>query len=347
MFTAVSSIALSNPYRKKQVETLLAQANLQLDPHLDYTCGIFDAEDRLIATGSCYRHTLRCFAIHPDYQGEGLLNQILSHLLSYQAENGYFHSFVYTKVSAAPLFLAAGFHEIVRVNNDLVFLENRKTGFSNYLQKLATSLPATQKNAAIVMNANPFSLGHLHLIETACAQNDWVHVFIVREDSSVFPYDIRKKLILDGTAHLTNISYHDTGDYLISHATFPSYFIPDSADAIRIQAELDIELFIKIARQLNITHRYVGEEPFSQMTAIYNQVMQKRLTEATITLHILPRLEVNGQAVSASHIRQAIQRSDYNQLALWVSPTTLAFLKTPEAQPIIHAIQNTGDVIHH
>ena len=72
------------------------------------------------------------------------------------------------------------------------------------------------------MNANPFTLGHQYLVETAAASCDLLHLFIVSEDSSLVPFSVRKKLVMEGTAHLKNICYHESGPYIISSATFPS-----------------------------------------------------------------------------------------------------------------------------
>jgi [citrate (pro-3S)-lyase] ligase len=38
------------------------------------------------------------------------------------------------------------------------------------------------------MNANPFTLGHRHLVEQAAARCDALHLFVVREDASFFPF---------------------------------------------------------------------------------------------------------------------------------------------------------------
>lgn len=80
------------------------------------------------------------------------------------------------------------------------------------------------KVAAIVINANPFTLGHQFLVEKAARENDWVHLFMVSEDRSLIPFSVRKRLIQEGSAHLDNVIYHETGPYLISQATFPAYF---------------------------------------------------------------------------------------------------------------------------
>lgn len=108
------------------------------------------------------------------------------------------------------------------------------------------------------MNANPFTLGHRYLVEQACKENDWLHLFMVSEDASYFPYAVRKRLIKEGTADLKNIIYHDSGPYIISSATFPSYFQKDDLAVIESHANLDLAIFVKIAERLGIKARYVG-----------------------------------------------------------------------------------------
>ena len=125
------------------------------------------------------------------------------------------------------------------------------------------------------MNANPFTLGHLYLTERASAENDTVHLFMVSEDASLIPFKVRRRLITEGTSHLDNIIYHDSGPYIISSATVPSYFQKDMDAVIESHAKLDLVIFTKIAHALGIGRRYVGEEPHSRATGIYNQIMEK------------------------------------------------------------------------
>ena len=146
-----------------QVRALLEQEGIALDGNLDYTCGLFDEDDQLAATGSSFGSTLRCFAVDRTHQGEGLLNQIVSHLVERLTGQGRTHLFVYTKVCTAKFFQDLGFYEIARVENTLSFLENRKNGFAHFCTRLAQSR-TEDPAAAIVMNANPFTLGHLALV---------------------------------------------------------------------------------------------------------------------------------------------------------------------------------------
>lgn len=288
----------------RQLDALLEREGIRRDGNLDYTCGLFDEDWSLIATGSCSGNTIRCLAVDRDHQGEGLLNQIVTHLTEVQAERGNTHLFLYTKPQSAKFFGDLGFYEIVRLD-DLVFMENRRRGFSDY----CAALEKTRRegtSAAIVMNANPFTLGHLHLVERAAADNDTIHLFVLSEEAGPIPFAVRKRLVREGTAHLPNVVCHDSGPYIISGATFPSYFLKDEDTVIRAHADLDLEVFGKIAPCLNITRRYVGEEKSSHVTALYNEIMVRRLPELGVECKVVPRLERDGAPVSASTVRKYI-----------------------------------------
>ncbi|MDT3393492.1 [citrate (pro-3S)-lyase] ligase [Loigolactobacillus coryniformis] len=343
----ISTIYPSEKLVNQQVDVLLEAAGISRDRNLDYTCGIFDASGQLIGTGSCFGNTLRCLAIRHDHQGESLMNTLVSHLVSVQYERGNTHLFVYTKVKSAPFFKDLGFTEIARVADKLVFMENRNDGFFNYLHQLKQSKLVSKKITSIVVNANPFSLGHQFLIEKASAENDLVHLFIVSEDSSLIPFSVRKKLVEQGTTHLTNIIYHTTGPYIISNSTFPSYFLKDEETVIRTQAALDIELFIKIAQQLNVTSRYVGEEPYSQVTHIYNEVMLDKLNQVGIQCNVIPRLKIGKEVVSASKIRLALKQGDLASVKEMVPASTYEFFLTDEGKNIIDKIKQSTQVVHY
>lgn len=343
----VSSIRQTDARSMKQVEDLLLAEGIRRDAHLDYTCGIFDDYGKLIATGSCFDNTMRCFAVSSNHRGEGLLNQIVTHLIEFQFGRGNSHLFVYTKYASADFFRDLGFYEIVRTDDDLVFMENAKTGFSSYLASLDKTRKDGTKIAAIVMNANPFSLGHQYLVSHATSENDVVHLFMVSDDCSLIPYAVRKKLILEGTSQFSNLIYHDTGSYLISNATFPSYFQKDDVSVICGHAHLDLFIFCKIAEKLGITARYVGEEPNSLVTGIYNQIMKEELPAHGISCVELPRLMAHEKAISASDVRLAIKTGDYALLKTLVPENTYRYFISEEASDVVNKIKNSEDVIHY
>lgn len=357
---AISQIYPSDRRANTQINELLLAEGIRRDANLDYTCGMHDEEMNIIATGSCFGNTLRCMAVSSAHQGEGLMNQIVTHLISIQFERGNTHLFLYTKCNSAKFFGDLGFYEIARIDGQIVFMENRKTGFTSYLEKLKKETEQSEvfrqfscndsaktKIAALVMNANPFTLGHQYLVEKAASENDILHLFIVSEDQSLVPFSVRKKLVLEGTAHLKNIIYHESGPYIISNATFPSYFQKDADAVMESHANLDLTIFVRIAQTLGINYRYVGEEPNSQVTGIYNEIMAKKLPENQIACKIIPRKEANGSVISASTVRTALKSGKTELLKTLVPETTLRYFQSEEAAPVIEKIKAAQNVVHH
>jgi [citrate (pro-3S)-lyase] ligase len=348
----LSNYYISQVYPKDKrgnqlIDILLQEEGISRDRNLDYTCGMYDDDMNIIATGSCFGNTLRCLAVSSNHQGEGLLNEIITHLMEVQCARGNTHLFLYTKCNTSRFFGDLGFYEIAGVDAQVVFMENRRTGFSDYLKNLAHDKVEAPRVAALVVNANPFTLGHLYLVEKAASENDILHLFIVSEDASLVPFNIRKRLVKEGTAHLKNIRYHDSGPYIISNSTFPSYFQKDEVAVIKGHALLDLTIFKKIAECLGLNRRYVGEEPTSQVTNIYNQIMQEELPKAAIECIVVPRKESSGRAISASTVRKAIHDGDIERLKELVPKTTLDYLLSEEAKPIIEHIRNAENVIHY
>lgn len=351
-----SQIKPTDKRASRQMDELLKQEGIERDKNLDYSVGLFDEDYRLAATGSCFGNTLRCLAVSSAFQGEGLLNRVISHLVEYQFGRGFTDLFLYTKCDTAKFFSDLGFYEIARVDGKLVFMENRKQGFSHYLDRIrketesfVSAVPAAGHllAGAVIMNANPFTLGHQYLLEQASSQVDLLHVFIVSEDVSLVPLEIRERLVREGSAHLGNVVCHQTGPYMISNATFPSYFLKDSDTVIRSHAKLDIGIFLQIAQALDIKTRFVGEEPFSQVTSIYNQVMKEELEAKGIACTVFPRKSDSDGAISASAVRRLIQAQDMEGLRGKVPAPTYSYFLSPEAAPVIEKIRNANDVRHY
>ncbi len=332
---------------QQQVERLLSCEGLRRDPHLDYTCGIFDDKWNLLATGSCFRNTLRCLAVSKSHRGCGLLSRVVNHLIEVQALRGHFHLFLYTAQQNIRYFEDLGFCVIVKTENGLAFMENRLSGFADYLHGLSGQAVTGKQISAVVMNANPFTLGHRHLAEVAVRESDAVYLFVLREENDMIPFSVRFRLVQEGTRDLKNIVLCESGPYMVSAATFPSYFVRDEDEAIRLHAELDLELFAVIAKHLNISRRYVGREDTSHVTALYNRIMKEKLPARGIECRELPRKELDGKAISASIVRRSIHDGRLSAVKDMLPASTWNFFCSPAAKPVIEAIEQAADVIHH
>ena len=346
MTYSISEIRPSDKKGVEQFEKLLQGAGIRRDKNLDYIAGLYDSGCSLLAAGACFGNTLRCLAVDNRYQGEGLLAPVVTHLVNYQLSRGNTHLFLYTKCDNTDIFSALGFYEIAGVENEAVLMENRRNGFDHFLEDLQKQRQHG-KTAALVMNCNPFTLGHRCLAERAASENDFVHLFVVSEDVSVFPFADRYNLIKEGCADLSNVILHTTGSYMISNAVFPSYFLKDEASAIEIQARLDLAIFARIAKAAGAKRRYVGDEPFSVVTGIYNRIMKDSLPLAGIECVVVSRKEENGKAISASAVRKILQSGRVEDTKALVPETTYRYFFTENGRRVISTIQKETNVVHY
>ncbi|MBR1496436.1 MAG: adenylyltransferase/cytidyltransferase family protein [Oscillospiraceae bacterium] len=180
---------------------------------------------------------------------------------------------------------------------------------------------------AIVMNCNPFTLGHRYLIEEAAARVDFLIIFVVEAEESMFQFDERFAMVRAGTSDLPNVKVVPSGDLILSKLTFPEYFAKATDEALLQNTENDIILFAeRIAPRLNITCRFVGEEPEDQVTNAYNTTMKKILPRYGIKLVELPRKEIEGRPISASRARECLERNDWDQLRQFLPESSLRII---------------------
>jgi [citrate (pro-3S)-lyase] ligase len=335
-------INLNNPRYVKEVQDFLRGFDLTYSAsEVEFTLALRDGDD-IIATGSFNGSTIRNVAVDPTRQGEGLTAQIISELIQELARRGRFHYFLYTKPDKAWLFADLGLKEIVR-GQHAALLEGGIGTLNQYLQNvklLTAALP--QPRAALVMNCNPFTLGHRYLIEKASRENAGVIVFVVSEDSSSFPFSDRLALVKAGTHDLANVAVVETGPYQVSAATFPTYFTKGEQQQ-QAPTELDVRLFgEKIAPTLGITVRYVGDEPYCPVTSGYNDTMLQLLPPMGINVNVVHRKEMAGRAISASTVRECIRRGDWQTLETLLPKTTFNYLTDPTHADIIKKLQNNS-----
>lgn len=311
-----------------QWKQLMEQANLAIHEQFEYTIGVFDGEN-LIATGSFDRNIIKCLVVCKKYQSEDLLSKMLSHLMQEIRQNGFNHFFIYTTPDKEALFQSLGFQTIIK-NADILFLEQGNPNLDTYLAMLRQNKVLGVTDAGtIVMNANPFTKGHQYLVEQASNRCSHVYVFVLSDNRSEFSANDRMEMVKAGVAHLKNVTVLPTNDYMVSSATFPAYFLKDKAPLAQasIQARLDALLFKqKIAPILEIRSRFVGDEPFSKVTDVYNQAMQE-VFQPEIQLHVLPRLAVANQIISATKVRKALKEHDEQLLLHFLPHTTYNYLK--------------------
>lgn len=296
---------------------------------IDATFGMFNETGDLVATGSVAGNVLKYVGVCNRFSTQGAhFNTIVSTLINYLAQQGIFHLFVFTKQKYSESFQHVGFSELAHTDSGAV-LETGDRNVHDYLAEIPRISQQDRKTvAAIVMNANPFTLGHRYLVEQAARENQLLYIFIVNNDVSLLRTAERTQLVKKGVADLTNVKVINGGDYMVSYATFPAYFLPTRDDAIYYQTSLDARIFkFQIAPPLNIKTRYLGSEPKSRTTAIYNQVLKRELPPEVAVKVIERRKTDSGKLITATSVRQAIQNNQLDQIQSFVPETTYVYLK--------------------
>lgn len=205
---------------------------------------------------------------------------------------------------------------------------NTDSAFGQYLAELEGYIRPGKKGA-IVMNCNPFTLGHRYLIETASKQVDNLYVFVVEEDKSVFKFKDRIEMVRRGTADLTNVMVLPSGRYFASAQTLPGYFKRADLKDTYLNANDDIELFVQTAAALGVSVRFVGEEPIDVYTSQYNENIKRILPRYGLEYVVIPRKTISAESdavISASMVRKLINEKDYAGVKSIVPETTYNYL---------------------
>jgi [citrate (pro-3S)-lyase] ligase len=323
------------PSEKDAVRAFLNMFDLQYEEDIDDTIVLKENHD-IIATASTSNNIIKAVAIDPAYQGHDYLSILITALIKRLKSKDITHYFLYTKNAQAPLFTALGLHPIV--NTDKITLFEGGSTIKKELATLKTTFKANyQKTACVVINANPMTNGHLHLIKTARNHHSHLLVFVVSEDRSVFPFAARFAIIKETCADFDNVTVLPTGPYLVSQASFPKYFLKEETTIKEEHAMIDVLIYKHYyIPTFNIEARYVGDEPLSPMTNMYNVVMHKQLGSH---LHIIPRIHYKEQVISASTVRDHLKHNDLDTIEPLVPKATLQFLRTKKGRDCIANIK--------
>ena len=321
------TVVAKHPERLSQIRYLLADSGLGLDNDITLFVEAWSGA-QLVGCAGLAANVIKCVAVNEQLRGENLSARLLAEVENAALERGHFHLFLCTRPCNKEHFGRSGFWPIAQSGNNAVLMENTPQGIARYCRSLRAKRRCGEKTGAIVMNANPFTLGHRHLVEQAATQCDALHLFVVREDASFFPFSARIEMVRAGVAHLPNVVVHEGSQYIISRATFPAYFLKETGKVQQAWSEIDVLIFRDyIAPALGITHRFIGSEPFCDITRQYNQTLHDLLA-SHIDVVEMPRIKATGNAISASEVRRLLKTQQFSRIREIVPDSTFAHLET-------------------
>lgn len=370
----IQTLNPATPRQRQRIEAFLKRNALRIDD-MNYYAAVLDDDGEIIAGGGLKDDVIKCVAVDDAHKGEAIANTLVSHLISHANQEGYGCIKLFTKPKNRQLFESLSFRLLAEAP-EAILMETGIGGISNTVEALKkikeesekykeynkeckedskeckentsylnTSTPqhlttTMQPTGCIVMNCNPFTLGHRYLVESASRMVEHLFVIVVREDRSAFSYQERKAMVAAGTADLKNVTVCDGSEYAISNTTFPTYFLKRLSDATDTQILLDLDLFRRhIAPALGAEVRFVGTEPTDELTRRYNELMMESLGKDHVVE--IPRLENGGVAVSASRVRRAMDSNSLKEAAQLVPPTTLPYIIAHLATRALHAELDT------
>ena len=351
---------LRSPFFRSKVEGFLQANGLRMET-LDVYYTLQNTDGAILAGAGLAGDVIKCVAVAPEARSEGLVAPLVSHILS---QHGPGNLKVFTKPENEAVFGSLGFHAIARA--PLAILMENGRGLEAYCACLKDTLLSSRPTegsgeisssvGVVVMNANPFTLGHRYLLEQSAARVDRLVVIPVRT-SYAFPYTERLAMIKAGAP--SGVTVVEGSDYQISAATFPTYFLKDLSEAAETQMRLDLDLFARhIAPALGATVRFVGSEPQDPLTARYNALMQELLPLKVVEI---PRLKaepvseenyflqgfaknqfssdpvkpINAShtaVISASAVRTALEQGSYARAAALCPESTRPYLMAALAE---------------
>ena len=352
----IQELPLSSSYFRQKVERFLGENGLRLE-ELDVYCAIENQAGEIIAGAGLSSDIIKCIAVAAEARSEGLVAPLVSHLISLAASRGLHELKLYTKPENQAIFESLGFH-VLATAPKAILMENGR-GLEKYCEYLRT-FRREGRCGVVVMNANPFTLGHLYLLQQAATQVDALYVIPVKEEGQRFPYAERKAMIQaaverptaeqnyfsgrcpknqfsSANATPTRIVVLEGSAYQISAATFPTYFLKDLSDAADTHIRLDLDLYTRhIAPALNASMRFVGSEPLDALTNHYNTVMKEVLpavvevprmeTPDQVGGDVMPGSDRASKAISASAVRQALDEGRFSEAAALCPETTHPYL---------------------
>jgi [citrate (pro-3S)-lyase] ligase len=340
----LKKINLKNQQEKNEVYKFLESFGLILDRDVDYTVVFTDENDIIKATCSKANNIFKCFAISEDIRGENITSSLISNLVDRLFEEEIYHSFLFTKPDKVKIFTSLNFNLIYKENN-AALLEYGIYNINKALDKMAITynIDNTTKKGALVMNCNPFTNGHRHLIEKASKECEQVIVFVVEEDKSLFPFNERYSMVKEGLLDLKNVKAIPGGEYIISSATFPSYFIRKEDERLKSYENIDCNIFGEyFCKKLNIIKRFVGEEPYCNVTNTYNNTLKEVMPNYGVELIEIERKSYEGNYISASKVRELIKSNRMDQVEKIVPEITWKFLNSNKGKEIREKIRNSN-----
>ena len=214
---------------------LLTGAGLRLEEAGECTALLLADDGALLACGTRSGKVLRQIAVSPEAEGGGACAEVVSALLQDATAHGVPHPFLFTAPGKSGLFRLArlyaagadgGHADDGAWPRRAAPFSVRHPGWTGAGRSVASSAMPTRSH---------WGTGISLPMPPRCAQ---VLVFVLSDTDSLFPPELRLRLVREGTADLPNVRAYPGGDYLISPRDVPGLFPQGSGPVHRRQSAI-------------------------------------------------------------------------------------------------------------
>lgn len=229
-------------------------------------------------------------------------------------------------------------NKITKIDTNTIIGKSLMGSYIDYLKKNKRIVHKGQIIGSVILTANPITKGHEYLINIAKSKCDILYVFVVEDNSFEFTTTERFNLVKTVIKN-PDIIVLTTGNLMTAKYTFPAYYQQSHSESkAGIPHMSDIHFYIfggVVAPLLQITKRYVGSEIKDSVTDYYNQKLISTLPKYGIEVVVIKRLEIEGNNVSASKVRDLIRIKNYKLLSKYLSPDVLEYIKSHRGSKLI------------
>ena len=193
--------------------------------------------------------------------------------------------------------------------------------YEKYLEQFSCSSNVKTKGA-VVLNANPCTLGHLYLVREALKYVDFLYVFLVEDSTGNLPYIEREIMLKEALKYNKRVKVIRGGSIMTSEIIFPEYFNRSSKPS-KVSLVLAHRCFGQVvSKRLGVTYRFFGTEPNDPLTRALNESAGEILPEYGIKPIFVKRMSIEGKYVSAKNVRTLLDAKSFSMLARLVPIST-------------------------
>lgn len=319
---------------KEKIRNFLSTLNLQYENDINYSLYMVDSYDNIIATISLSDYIIKCLAVSNEHEDENLESELINKLIEKLKNDNKFYYLVFSLIKYESLFINLGFKKIASTDKTII-LEYGSPSIDVVLDRLKNKIETTldckldsSRVCSIVINADPFTNGHLSLVEEGIVRRyDCILVFVVSDNKGFFNEKERLSLAYVSLLPYDNVIVVPSTRYIISEMTFPNCYLDNDKslyDKNEEWAKLDALIFRDyFMEKLNISKRFLGSEIDHYMVQ-YNNVLKEVLGDK---VEIIDRIKLGDKPIRAKDVREHIINGNMEEVQRLVPRGSWMFYK--------------------